>query len=138
MGCPVSNLNFANPKDVDGRNQARPSPLMSVDHSLAPQDATERAAHDGAANGVAHRAANRLAEVAGDLASHPPDHRTCHVARDVLADRQTLAARAVGAEQRAELVAQRAEQAADPSVILVRITLRRGTAPGAGPRPRPV
>ena len=49
---------------------------------------------------------------AGDLAGDPVGHRAGDFARDQLAGRQALAARAVGAEDRAEHVADAAEHAA--------------------------
>src|SRR6185436_6479220 len=79
---------------------------------LAAKDPPERPAHDRATDRVAHGAADRLADAAGDLAGDPVGHRAGDFACDQLACGEPLAARAVGAEDRAEHVADAAEQAA--------------------------
>src|SRR6267142_1585230 len=81
--------------------------------TLSPEDAAQGSAHDGAANGIAHRSADRLAKVARNLAGDTVHHRARHVARDVLADRQPLAAHPVGAEDTTECCTDAADPAAD-------------------------
>src|SRR5437763_2562878 len=95
-------------KTMNGQHKAR-----ALRERLPPQDAAQGSAHDGAANGIAHRSADRLAEIARDLAGDTVHDRAGHVARDMLADRQPLAAQAGHAEDIAECRADAADPAAD-------------------------
>src|SRR5262245_15840845 len=86
---------------------------------LPPQNAAQRAAHDRAADRIAHGAGDLLADVAGDLAGDAADHRTRHLARVGLTDREPLLTRTIGPEDAAEFLAESAEQATARRLLLV-------------------
>src|SRR4051812_42073953 len=76
------------------------------------QNSTQRAAHNGAADRVPHRSRERLSEAAHDLARHAIGDRPGDLTRDQLPGRETIAARIIGAENRAQDTTDLADNAA--------------------------